>query len=92
MGGFIVQKHLESASAPAAVLMPSAPPRTWFVRSMWAARLASVARGEVWRDAQRARASIRTWRWSARLCSVRERRNPSYRSASNGSSTRASEQ
>lgn len=38
MGGFIVQKYLESASAPAAVLISSAPPRTWFVRSMWAGR------------------------------------------------------
>jgi pimeloyl-ACP methyl ester carboxylesterase len=38
MGGFIVQKYLESASAPAAVLMSSAPPRTWFMRSMWAGR------------------------------------------------------
>jgi pimeloyl-ACP methyl ester carboxylesterase len=40
MGGFIVQKHLESESArtPAAVLMSSAPPRTWSVRSMWAGR------------------------------------------------------
>jgi pimeloyl-ACP methyl ester carboxylesterase len=38
MGGFVVQKYLESASAPAAVLMSSAPPRTWFVRSMWAGR------------------------------------------------------
>jgi pimeloyl-ACP methyl ester carboxylesterase len=38
MGGFVVQKYLESASAPAAVLTSSAPPRTWFVRSMWAGR------------------------------------------------------
>jgi len=38
MGGFIVQKYLEAASAAAAVLMSSAPPRTWFVRSMWAGR------------------------------------------------------
>jgi pimeloyl-ACP methyl ester carboxylesterase len=38
MGGFVVQKYLESTSAPAAVLMSSAPPRTWFVRSMWAGR------------------------------------------------------
>lgn len=38
MGGFVVQKYLESTSAPAAVLMSSAPPRTWFVRLMWAGR------------------------------------------------------
>ncbi len=38
MGGFIVQKYLETGNSPAAVLMSSAPPRTWFVRSMWAGR------------------------------------------------------
>lgn len=38
MGGFVVQKYLESAGAPAAVLMSSAPPRTWFIRSMRAGR------------------------------------------------------
>jgi len=38
MGGFIVQKHLQTTSAPAAVLLSSAPPRTWFVRFMWAGR------------------------------------------------------
>jgi pimeloyl-ACP methyl ester carboxylesterase len=38
MGGFIVQKYLETADAPAAVLMSSAPPRTWFARSLWAGR------------------------------------------------------
>ncbi len=30
MGGFIVQKYLETGTAPAAVLVSSAPPRTWF--------------------------------------------------------------
>jgi pimeloyl-ACP methyl ester carboxylesterase len=34
MGGFIVQKYLESGKAPAAVLMSSAPPRTWFRRTL----------------------------------------------------------
>jgi pimeloyl-ACP methyl ester carboxylesterase len=38
LGGFVVQKYLESTSAPATVLISSAPPRTWFVRSMWAGR------------------------------------------------------
>ena len=32
MGGFIVQKFLESSEVPAAVLMSSVPPRTWFRR------------------------------------------------------------
>ena len=38
MGGFIVQKYLETTMAPAAVLMSSAPPRSWFVTEMRLAR------------------------------------------------------
>jgi pimeloyl-ACP methyl ester carboxylesterase len=38
MGGFIVQKYLESGTAPAAVLVSSAPPRSWFRTSLWSAR------------------------------------------------------
>ena len=34
MGGFIVQKYLETRTVPAAVLVSSAPPRSWF-RTMW---------------------------------------------------------
>src|SRR5271169_250261 len=38
MGGFIVQKYLETGTAPAAGLVSSAPPRSWFVTSMRLAR------------------------------------------------------
>jgi pimeloyl-ACP methyl ester carboxylesterase len=38
MGGFIVQKHLEAAKAPAAVLVSSAPPRSCFVTLLRLAR------------------------------------------------------
>lgn len=38
MGGFIVQKYLESGRASAAVLMSSAPPRSWFITGMRLAR------------------------------------------------------
>jgi pimeloyl-ACP methyl ester carboxylesterase len=38
MGGFIVQKYLESGTAPAAVLVSSAPPRTWFLTALRLAR------------------------------------------------------
>jgi pimeloyl-ACP methyl ester carboxylesterase len=38
MGGFIVQKHLETGQAPAAVLMSSAPPRSWSLTSTLLAR------------------------------------------------------
>lgn len=34
MGGFIVQKYLETGKAPAAVLVSSAPPRSWFLTSL----------------------------------------------------------
>jgi pimeloyl-ACP methyl ester carboxylesterase len=38
MGGFIVQKYLETGTAPAAVLVSSAPPRTWFLTGLRLAR------------------------------------------------------
>lgn len=38
MGGFIIQKLLESAVSPAAVMVSSAPPRTWLMRSVWSGR------------------------------------------------------
>jgi pimeloyl-ACP methyl ester carboxylesterase len=38
MGGFIVQKYLETDTTPAAILMSSAPPRSWFLTSLWSAR------------------------------------------------------
>lgn len=34
MGGFIVQKYLETGKAPAAVLVSSAQPRSWFLTSL----------------------------------------------------------
>jgi pimeloyl-ACP methyl ester carboxylesterase len=34
MGGFVVQKYLETGKAPAAVLVSSAPPRTWFLTAL----------------------------------------------------------
>jgi pimeloyl-ACP methyl ester carboxylesterase len=34
MGGFIVQKYLETGTAPAAVLVSSAPPRSWLLTSL----------------------------------------------------------
>jgi pimeloyl-ACP methyl ester carboxylesterase len=51
MGGFIVQKYLETDTAPAAVLMSSAPPRSWFLTALrlgrnhpWLAAKASMTR------------------------------------------------
>ncbi len=51
MGGFIVQKYLENGKAPAAVLVSSAPPRSWFLTSLrlsrrhpWLAVNANVTR------------------------------------------------
>ena len=38
MGGFIVQKYLETGKAPAAVLVSSAPPRSWFITALGIAR------------------------------------------------------
>jgi alpha-beta hydrolase superfamily lysophospholipase len=38
MGGFIVQKYLETGTAPAAVLVSSAPPRTWWPAALRCAR------------------------------------------------------
>jgi pimeloyl-ACP methyl ester carboxylesterase len=38
MGGFIVQKYLEAAAAPAAVLVSSAPPRSFFVAELRVSR------------------------------------------------------
>jgi pimeloyl-ACP methyl ester carboxylesterase len=38
MGGFIAQKYLETAKAPAAVLVSSAPPRSWFRTALRMAR------------------------------------------------------
>jgi pimeloyl-ACP methyl ester carboxylesterase len=38
MGGFIVQKYLEADKAPAAVLVSSAPPRSWFRTALWSGR------------------------------------------------------
>src|SRR5271169_4484912 len=38
MGGFIVQKYLETGTAPAAGLVSSAPPRTWFLTGLRLAR------------------------------------------------------
>jgi pimeloyl-ACP methyl ester carboxylesterase len=38
MGGFVVQKYLETGNAPAAVLVSSAPPRTFFLTSLRLAR------------------------------------------------------
>jgi len=38
MGGFIVQKYLETRTVPAAVLVSSAPPRSWFRTALWSGR------------------------------------------------------
>jgi len=38
MGGFIVQKYLETDTAPAAVLVSSAPPLSWFRTALWSGR------------------------------------------------------
>jgi pimeloyl-ACP methyl ester carboxylesterase len=38
MGGFIVQKYLETGTAPAAVLVSSAPPRSWLRTAWWMSR------------------------------------------------------
>jgi pimeloyl-ACP methyl ester carboxylesterase len=34
MGGFVAQKYLETGTAPAAVLVSSVPPRSWFVTAL----------------------------------------------------------
>ena len=50
MGGFIVQKYLETGTAPAAVLVSSAAPRNWFRTAVvggkhpWLATKASITR------------------------------------------------
>jgi pimeloyl-ACP methyl ester carboxylesterase len=38
MGGFVVQKYLETGNAPAAVLVSSAPPRSFLIISLWTTR------------------------------------------------------
>jgi pimeloyl-ACP methyl ester carboxylesterase len=38
MGGFIVQKYLETSNVPAAVLVSSAPPKSFLIYSLWATR------------------------------------------------------
>jgi len=38
MGGFIVQKYLETGKAPAAVLVSSAQPRSFFLTALWSGR------------------------------------------------------
>jgi len=38
MGVFVVQKYLETSNAPAAVLVSSAPPRSFLIISLWTTR------------------------------------------------------
>jgi len=38
MGGFVAQKYLETGKAPAAVLVSSAPPRSWLLTSLQLSR------------------------------------------------------